>query len=94
MPNDKPLRQSFELPGGRIAVFRFTAPDQISIDITPQPRFGDRETALAFLAAYIAARSEFLEAVATLTGLRVAVVDELPGGLEAIGHAVAPAAKQ
>ena len=88
------VRQSFELPGGRIAVFKFAKPDQLSIEITPAPMFGDRDTSLTFLRAYFKARRDFLEIIATVTGLRISVVDELAAGIEAVGEPIAPAARQ
>jgi hypothetical protein len=93
--SDHSLRKSFELPGGRIAIFKFfSAPNELGTEITPAPVFGDRGTLLSFMAAYVEARRDFLEIVATVTGLRIAVIDELPDGTEAIGFPIAPAAKQ
>jgi hypothetical protein len=81
----EPLRQSFELPGGGRAVFTFADPDQIGFEVTPPPaRFANRDEFVAFMGAYIVARRAFLEKVRALTGLRIAVVDELPGGLETV----------
>lgn len=89
-----PLRQSFELPDGRAVAFTFTGPDLLGYEITPPPQFSDRSEALAFLSAYIAARRQFIEIIASVTGLTVAVVDELPDGVSAISEPIAPKGRQ
>jgi hypothetical protein len=89
-----PVRQAFDLPGGRRVEFEFTAPDLFGYEITPTPSFDDRAEALEFLRAYVDARGKFVELVATLTGRTLAVVDELGDGVSAIGQAIAPANRQ
>lgn len=93
-PPPSPITQRVPLPGDRELTLSFRQPDLIGIEVTPWPEFVDGEDALAFFRAYFAAREAFLQLIATLTGLRIAVVDELPRDLEAIGEAIAPAARQ
>jgi len=85
---------TFDLVAGRTAKFTFQRPDLIGIEINPSPDFQRRDEAMAFLASYVAARRRFLEIVATITGLRIAGVDDLPGGQHAIGPTIAPAVIQ
>lgn len=89
-----PINQTVELPGGHLATFSFQPPDLIGMEITPWPSFAEPSGAIEFLRAYTAAREGFLATVATLTGLSIAVVDELPDGTEAIGSPIAPAVRQ
>lgn len=89
------FRQSYELPAGRTVAFAFAAPDQWGYEITPPATgFGGHGDVMDFLGAYVAARRDFLQIVATLTGLRLAVIDDLPNGDIEVGETIAPALKQ
>ena len=94
IPPPAPLRQRFDLPAGRVVEFSFTAPDLVAYEIAPWPDFIELDDAMGFLRGYIAAREAFLRTVATMTGLRISVVDMLPGGVEAVGEPIAPAPRQ
>jgi hypothetical protein len=83
-PASGALRQTYDLPGGASATFTFTAPDQVGFERTLPAKLSSFEEFAAFLRAYVAARRQFLEAVRALTGLRIAVVDELPGGHQTV----------
>ena len=89
------MEQEFALPLGCKVKFAFTPPDQLGYEITPTlPRFETREDVLSFVRDFDKARRQFLESVATATDLRIAVVDSLGDGREAISAPIAPAPRQ
>jgi hypothetical protein len=94
LTHENSIKQAMPLAGGYTVVFEFDLPDRLTIAITPHPAFTSREQVREFLAAYFEARTDFLRTVATVTGKRLAVVDELGGGVEAISTPIRPATRQ
>ncbi len=90
MQPPSPISQTVDLPAGKRVSFSFVAPDLLGYEITPDFDFAERADAVEFLRAYVAARQRFIRLVAALTGMTIAVVDELGDGLEAISEAIAP----
>jgi hypothetical protein len=89
------LKKTFPLPFDRTVTFEFFPPTMLGTEVTPDlPSFADRDDTLEFLAAYVEARRAFIECVAAVTGQRIAIIDELPDGREAIGQTIAPPAQQ
>jgi hypothetical protein len=89
----QPIVQTVRLPSGHTVIFRFED-GVFSKVITPDLALASPAQVMRFLNHYFPERRDFFETVATITGQKITVIDELPDGLEAVSAPIKPAKKQ
>ncbi len=78
LPDNPILALQYDLPHGTTAFFAYYESGHFGRALSAEPKFDDKDDAIAFLSAYVKARDEFLSVLSSLLGRRVQAIDVDP----------------